>query len=306
MNTINAAVGEGRELVVDSVKGYSGEHNAEMIAVDLSGFAGYDSYAIYIKTTPLGAVRRLDVGDDDSANPYIADGVMYIRLTSEFTCGGRLSLELEGVKIQDGVTVRELTSTAQIAFKPSMAAAAEKGEFGGGAETELRLFAVALAKRLTDLESRQTTLTEIPLAGETTVGGMKLTELSPIKLVANGVADYNYAGLNYAHLLVNLCAYMLVDDDKVLGVLNCVPSEEEYSLIDATCTVADGTSEVCLMTVERNGSIPYMNADYETVTLKAHMAALYIFKIVDGAMTVTECDASKMLGLLRNGVVADA
>ena len=33
MNTINAAVGEGRELVVDSVKGYSGEHNAEMIAV---------------------------------------------------------------------------------------------------------------------------------------------------------------------------------------------------------------------------------------------------------------------------------
>lgn len=139
MNTINAAVGEGRELVVDSVKGYSGEHNAEMIAVDLSGFAGYDSYAIYIKTTPLGAVRRLPVGDDDSANPYIADGVMYIRLTSEFTCGGRLSLELEGVKIQDGVTVRELTSMAQIAFKPSMAAAAEKGEFGGGAETELRL-----------------------------------------------------------------------------------------------------------------------------------------------------------------------
>ena len=135
---------------------------------------------------------------------------------------------------------------------------------------------------------------------------MKLTELSPIKLVANGVADYNYAGLNYAHLLVNLCAYMLVDDDKVLGVLNCVPSAEEYSLIDATCAVADGTSEVCLMTVERNGSIPYMNADYETVTLKAHMAALYIFKIVDGAMTVTECDASKMLGLLRNGVVADA
>ena len=135
---------------------------------------------------------------------------------------------------------------------------------------------------------------------------MKLTELSPIKLVANGVADYNYAGLNYAHLLVNLCAYMLVDDDKVLGVLNCVPSAEEYSLIDATCAVADGTSEACLMTVERNGSIPYMNADYETVTLKAHMAALYIFKIVDGAMTVTECDASKMLALLRNGVVADA
>lgn len=209
MNTINAAVGEGRELVVDSVKGYSGEHNAEMIAVDLSGFAGYDSYAIYIKTTPLGAVRRLPVGDDDSTNPYIADGVMYIRLTSEFTCGGRLSLELEGVKIQDGVTVRELTSTAQIAFKPSMAAAAEKGEFGGGAETELRLLAAALAKRLTDLEGRQTTLTEIPLAGETTVGGMKLTELSPIKLV-------------------------------------------------------------------------------------------------DGAMTVTECDASKMLALLRNGVVVGA
>ena len=157
-----------------------------------------------------------------------------------------------------------------------------------------------------NLEGRQTTLTEIPLAGETTVGGMKLTELSPIKLVANGVADYNYAGLNYAHLLVNLCAYMLVDDDKVLGVLNCVPSAEEYSLIDATCAVADGTSEACLMTVERNGSIPYMNVDYETVTLKAHMAALYIFKIVDGSMTVTECDASKMLALLRNGVVADA
>ena len=46
MNTINAAVGEGRELVVDSVKGYSGEHNAEMIAVDLSGFAGYDSLSL--------------------------------------------------------------------------------------------------------------------------------------------------------------------------------------------------------------------------------------------------------------------
>lgn len=306
MITINASVGDGRELITESVNGFSGESNAEMLAVDLGGFTGYDSYAVYVKTSPLGAVKRLAVGSDGGTNPYVADGVMYIRLTSELTGGGRLSVELEGVKIEDGVTVRELTSVAQIAFKPSMASAAEKGEFGGGEETELRLLAAALAKRLTDLENREPTLSEIPLAGENTVGGMKLTELSPIKLSSTGVADYNYYGLNYEHLLANFCGFMLADNVRVISAMNITPSSEDYTLIDATSAVADGSYDACVMTVDRSGEVYYYDENYDTVTMNAYMASLYVFRMKDGAMTVERYYCESMLDLLKNGVVADA
>lgn len=302
MKTINASVNENRELVTDTVNGYSGDSNAEVLAVDLANFGDYDSYAVYIRTSTLGPVRRLEAGTDSSQNPYVKDGKMYISLSSDFTCGGKLGIELEGIKIQDGVTVRELTSVAQINFKPSMASAAEHGEYRGGAETELRLLAAALSKRLTDLEEREpvAAIGTVPYADENTVGGFKIDSTAPLKICKSGVVEFNYWGINFRHFIASGVASLLIDYETVTGEINEKPGDE--ALINMTSDVVDGIYDACVYTVCDNGTISYTNENYETVEMYAHISIMYLFRMENGVMTVTACQDGDLLKLLKKGV----
>lgn len=316
MKTINASVNEQKELITDTVNGYSGESNAEMLVVDLGPFAECDSYAVYVRTSALGAVRRLEVGTDSDDNPYVAHRKMYIRLTSELTCGGKLSIEIEGIKIKDSLTVRELTSIAQISFKPSMTAAAEQGEYKSGAETELRLLAAALAKRLTDLEEREpstgsgeeagtTVEFTVPYADATTVGGFKINAGSPLLINEKGFVDFNYRVVNFNHFLVNIAACMLVDYDRVTGEIGADPDKSDSDLVEMTLDVVDGACEACVYTVCKNGYIYYTDENYEKVKQFASLSSLYLFKMVDGVMTLTEWRECDILRLLKEGVVSE-
>lgn len=312
MKIINAVIGENRELTAETVTGYSGDSNAERLVVDLSGFGGFDSYAIYVRNTALGAVKRLEAGTDSDTNPYVKDGVMYINLTSDLTCGGKLSLEIEGIKVENGLTVRKLTSVASINFKPSMASAAEQGEFKGGAETELRLLAAALAKRLTALEERETsagtgTVTaEVPYADKNTVGGFKVDEYSPVSLDENGYAVQNYAGLDYEQMLASIVGLILIDNEEVVGSVNEVASPNNGVLMDLTYNVADGSAKAAIVTVNNFGDMSYYDENYEEVEEYFMPTRLYVFTLKDGVMNVTGYYPVEFYKLLKEGVIPSA
>lgn len=310
MKVINATIGENRELTAETVTGYSGDSNAERLVVDLSGFGGFDSYAIYVRNTALGAVKRLEAGTDADTNPYVQDGVMYINLTSDLTCGGKLSLEIEGIKVENGLTVRKLTSVANINFKPSMASAAEQGEFKGGAETELRLLAAALAKRLTALEEREpsagTVTAEVPYADKNTVGGFKIDEYSPVSLDENGYAVHNYAGIDYEQMLASIVGLILIDNEEVVGSVNETASPDNGALMDLTYNVADGSAKAAIVTVGNFGNMSYYNENYEEVEEYFMPTRLYVFALKDGVMTVTGYYPVEFYKLLKEGVIPSA
>lgn len=308
MKVINATIGENRELTAETVTGYSGDSNAERLVVDLSGFGGFDSYAIYVRNTALGAVKRLEAGTDADTNPYVKDGVMYINLTSDLTCGGKLSLEIEGIKVENGLTVRKLTSVANINFKPSMASAAEQGEFKGGAETELRLLAAALAKRLTALEEREPSAgtVQVSYADKDTVGGFKIDEYSPVSLDENGYAVHNYAGIDYEQMLASIVGLILIDNEEVVGSVNETASPDNGALMDLTYNVADASAKAAIVTVGNFGNMSYYNENHEEVEGYFMPTRLYVFALKDGAMTVTGYYPVEFYKLLKEGVIPSA
>lgn len=308
MKVINATIDENRELNAETVTGYSGDSNAEMLVVDLSGFGGFDSYAIYVRNTALGAVKRLEAGTDSDTNPYVKDGVMYINLTSDLTCGGKLSLEIEGIKVENGLTVRKLTSVANINFKPSMASAAEQGEFKGGAETELRLLAAALAKRLTALEERESSAgtAEVPYADKNTVGGFKLDEDSPVSLDENGYAVPNYGGIDYVQMLASIVGLILIDNEDVIGSVNETASPDNGVLMDLTCNVADESAKAAVVTFNSFGNMSYYNENYEEVEEYFMPTRLYVFTLKNGAMTVAGYYPVEFYKLLKEGIIPSA
>lgn len=308
MKVINATIDENRELNAETVTGYSGDSNAEMLVVDLSGFGGFDSYAIYVRNTALGAVKRLEAGTDSDTNPYVKDGVMYINLTSDLTCGGKLSLEIEGIKVENGLTVRKLTSVANINFKPSMASAAEQGEFKGGAETELRLLAAALAKRLTALEERESSAgtAEVPYADKNTVGGFKLDEWSAISVDEEGYAVPNYAGIDYMQMLASIVGLIFIDNVNVLGNINEMASPDNGVLKELTRNVAEKIAKVGIITVNNFGYMSYYNEKREEIEEYFMPTRLYVFTLKDGAMKMTGYYPVEFYKLLKEGVIPSA
>lgn len=308
MKVINATIDENRELNAETVTGYSGDSNAEMLVVDLSGFGGFDSYAIYVRNTALGAVKRLEAGTDSDTNPYVKDGVMYINLTSDLTCGGKLSLEIEGIKVENGLTVRKLTSVANINFKPSMASAAEQGEFKGGAETELRLLAAALAKRLTALEERESSAgtAEVPYADKNTVGGFKLDEWSAISVDEEGYAVPNYAGIDYMQMLASIVGLIFIDNVNVLGNINEMASPDNGVLKELTRNVAEKIAKVGIITVNNFGYMSYYNEKREEIEEYFMPTRLYVFTLKDGAMKMTGYYPVEFYKLLKEGIIPSA
>ncbi len=305
MKTISASVGENRELTIETVTGYSGDSNAEKLVIDLSGFGEFDAYAIYVRTTPLGTVRRLEAGSDEDTNPYVKDGVMYINLTSDFTGGGKLGLEIEGVKVENGLTVRKLTSVANINFKPSMVSAAQDGKFKDGAETELRLLAEALANRLTALEERMpsTVTAEIPYADEETVGGFKINENSPLAVDEQGYAITNYNGLDYIEMIASIVGLMFIDEEDVIGSVNEIASLENDVLKGMTGELLSKTAKVALLTVNNYGKMAYYNEKHQEVEMDFMPMHLYVFTLKDGVMDVAGYYRLKLNKLLKEGVM---
>ncbi len=120
---ITASVDANRVLTVSLNEGFTGEHNAQMLEIDIGPFAqGYDYYILNFDNYRFkGKITSNVISTSQDRPAYIDNGVIYCPLTSQLTCTGRLRVQLEAHKVleESGEIVRK-SSVASLEFKPSI------------------------------------------------------------------------------------------------------------------------------------------------------------------------------------------
>ena len=130
---LHAVINENRELVISPSEGFAGEHNAEIIEIDIGPFAA-EEYEYYILNFEVfGAKGKLisniiRTGDDEPS--YIDNGMIYCPLTSQLTASGRLRIQLEAHKNTENGEIVKKSSVAELAFKPSVMGAEDMIDSG--------------------------------------------------------------------------------------------------------------------------------------------------------------------------------
>lgn len=130
---LNAVINDNRELVISPSEGFAGEHNAEVIEIDIGPFAdeGYEYYILNFEV--FGAKGKLisniiRTGEDEPS--YIDNGVIYCPLTSQLTASGRLKLQLEAHKNTENGEIVKKSSVAELSFRPSVMGADDMMDSG--------------------------------------------------------------------------------------------------------------------------------------------------------------------------------
>lgn len=139
-NILNAVIDEARNLVVTPSEGFAGEHNAEVLEIDIGPFAaeGYDYYILNFENFSAGGKLISNIIRTENDEPsYIANGVIYCPLTAQLTASGKLRLQLEAHKNTDGGEIVKKSAVAQLSFKPSVMGADDLMNSGGTFHTRL-------------------------------------------------------------------------------------------------------------------------------------------------------------------------
>lgn len=121
--TISAYIDENSNLITDESAGFAGEHNAEMLVIDLGDFSqsGFDYYVVNYSTGVIGGDNssgKISSADDRPA--YISENKIYFPLETKHTCTGRLSFQLDAYKNSDETQVLKKTSVATVKFKRTL------------------------------------------------------------------------------------------------------------------------------------------------------------------------------------------
>lgn len=120
---LKAVIDENRSLVVSPSDGYSGEHNSEMLEIDIGPFADgdYDFFIINFENfATKGKFTSNVIRTENDAPSYIANGVIFCPITAQMTASGRLRIQLEAHKsTENGAMVRK-SSVAELSFGESL------------------------------------------------------------------------------------------------------------------------------------------------------------------------------------------
>lgn len=122
-NILNAVIDEARNLVITPSEGFAGEHNAEVLEIDIGPFAQgeYDYFILNFENFCADGKLVSNIIRTENDEPsYIANGVIYCPLTAQLTASGKLKLQLEAHKNTEGGEIIRKSSVAELSFKPSV------------------------------------------------------------------------------------------------------------------------------------------------------------------------------------------
>lgn len=152
-NILNAVIDESRNLVVTPSEGFAGEHNAEVIEIDIGPFAAddYDYFILNFENFCADGKLISNVIRTENDEPsYIANGVICCPLTAQLTASGRLRLQLEAHKNTDSGEIVKKSSVAELTFKPSVMGEQDMMNQGGSIYSRLE----AIEGSIEDAENR--------------------------------------------------------------------------------------------------------------------------------------------------------
>lgn len=120
---LNAVIDEERNLVINPSEGFAGEHNAEIIQIDIGPFADeeYDYYILnFDNFAQKGKIISNIIRTASDEPSYIDNGVICCPLTSQLTAYGRLRVQLEAHKNSGNGEIVRKSSVAELEFRASV------------------------------------------------------------------------------------------------------------------------------------------------------------------------------------------
>lgn len=339
MREISATVSADYTLEAGASQGYTGESNAEQLTIDLGPFAqdGFDCYYLYFDTSSLGGRFSSDpvTGAEDSP-AYLDGDRLCCPLTERLTSTGRLRVQLEGQKTENGRRMMKKTSIATFYFRPSiMPAGAVLGESGYDRLAEMEAAVAqlrgalealaaepgqaqatelaALSARIDALDAALTALAdtpaqadyELPAATADTLGGVKVAATNTVIADENGRLEVNLFPVDWkavgALLIASLFAYgdgveLLIDNGKY--------SDEELQRLfeDKNMMLIDGNSTSFLFVPARNGYLTLLDENYDEHRQYISKSVLLLLQMQNGVLTQRLCSGESLRQLLVQGL----
>lgn len=299
--TISASVSESFELTVSPSEGFTGEHNAETLEINISALiqSGYDYYTIIFDDTSINGVKKSnEIRGSEDYPAYLADETVFCPLSSQLTSTGRLKIQLEAHKLTSADSQIKKTSVASIEFKPSIMSGTDY-EFDASSSSRLD----KLETGLRSIEAQLKKMSTIPLATTGSIGGIMLDSASPVQLDENGSAILSYYNFNAEIMLARLLIEILAETDQTQ--ILCVKSCDDVSetLDGLTFDLNIGTYSCIAFCTETSGKTHYCDGSYETVELNAAAGTIYIFKGHEDTFSMTQYNKYSFRKLLLEGVL---
>ncbi len=300
-NIITAAVSESFELTAEASQGYTGEHNAETLEINISPLIaeGYDYYVLLFDDLSVSsAVRSNEIRGETDYPAYLSGETIVCPLSSQLTSTGRLRFQIEAHKLTENGSAIKKTSVASLEFKPSIMNGND-ALFNQDAYSRLD----ELDKKFNELTEAVEMLGQIPLASTSSIGGIKLLSSSPVVLNDNGEADFDISKLKEVQLSAKILMTFLYHSTKVKCIYQKTCEEDTRTLLNSTAKVVSGTYNYVLFYSETNGIAYYRNAAGEKTELNAKNNIIYLFVGEGSEFTVKEYTRNTFRELLVEGAV---
>lgn len=299
-NLITASVSENFELTVASSDGYTGEHNAETLEINISPLLTneYDYYVLVFDDLSVsGVMKSNEIRNAEDYPAYLDTETIICPLSSQLTSTGRLKVQLEAHKITESGSIIKKTSVASIEFRPSIMSG-----------SEMSFDSVSLS-RLDDIEKRLLAAEKIiaassgiQLATTDSIGGMKLLSSSPVQLDENGAAIWDVSKINELHFAVKTIMTFLYNSTRAKCIYQKTCEEDTRTLLVSVSKVISGSYNYVLFYSETDGTISYRDASGNITDLNAKSNILYLFSGKNTDFAVKEYNRNSFRELLVEGV----
>lgn len=297
---ITAIIDSNRILTISMSDSYTGEHNAQMLEIDIGPFAeGYDYYILNFDNYRFkGKIASNIIGTAEDSPAYIENGVIYCPLTSQLTCTGRLRVQLEAhKKTEDGEIVRK-SSVASIEFKPSIMG--DEDMLDSNSPVYGRID--ELEDKVKSLEERPIGITEIPVAGEDKLGTVTYTHYSEVIADESGNMIINYKNLNSYRVTLHVVLSLFKTNNRVRCFNTDNADEASSSLLDYSLSVLNYECNKVLFVVWNDCIVSYFDESFEEKTVEIKKDTLYCYYLNDGAATITPYGGEEIRKLIVEGV----
>lgn len=341
-NIISASVSEKFELTVSPSTGFTGEHNAEMLEIDISAIVqnGYDYYIIIFDDTSADGIKKsneIRSGEDYPA--YLDNEKIFCPLSYQLTSTGKLKIQLEAHKLEASGSLIKKTSVACVEFKPSImsgttdeldsSSASRLDNFEKrirdaedlldktkGAVEEIRSALREIDGALTttentikeiessisDVENNIETLKTIPVATKETTGGFRLSPISFIQLDENGAAFIDYTKSDYIRPAIKFLIEVL-SDSNAIKTAYVKNCENDPDILDGlTVELNMGNCSHVLFSTETPGRINYCDADFNVAELYVQNNTIYHFSGQGENFRIRSYNKSEFRKLLLEGL----
>lgn len=298
---ITAIIDSNRKLTVSMTDGYAGEHNAQLLEINIGPFAqGYDYYILNFDNYRFkGNIASNVISTSEDRPAYIVNGMIYCPLTAQLTCTGRLRIQLEAhKKVEDGGEIVRKSSVATVEFKASIMGDEDMMDNKFSLYGRLE----ELEKKVDELGQNTSAVTEIPVAGEEKLGAVKYNHFSEVVTDESGNLMINYQNVNGYRLSVLLVLSLFGNNYNVKCFTAVDGTVASQCLLDYSMAVLSDEYKKVFFVTWNTCSVYYYDENFSEQMFTAKSDMLYCYYLKDGIATIEPYEGDQLRMLITEGV----